>query len=94
MPREKKSVEAALKAKGFQAKEGDHHYFVYWTVEGKKTPVFTKTSHGPKPKDISDNLLSLMAHQCRLTKPKFLELVDCPMSREKYEEALQEAEVL
>ena len=39
-------------------------------------------------KDIPDNILGQMARQCLLTKPEFLRLVDCPMSRDEYEERL------
>jgi len=85
MPREKRQVESSLKAKGFEPKEGDHHYFYYRTVEGKKTTAFTFTSHTRKEKTISDELLSKMAKQCRLTKQDFLKLVDCPLDRDGYE---------
>ena len=90
MPRAKDTVESALEAKGFERKEGDHHYFVYVTKEGKKTTAKTKTSHTRKMKDIDDNLLSQMAKQCKLTKANFLKLVDCPLSRDDYEEMLRQ----
>jgi hypothetical protein len=41
-------------------------------------------------KDVPDNLLSQMAVQCKLTRQQFLNLVDCPMSRDGYEAALVE----
>ena len=85
MPRNKQDVEQSLKRKGFMRKEGDHHYFVYHTMSGLKTAIFTKTSHTPKMRDIPDNLLGQMARQCRLSKSEFLDLVDCPLSREVYE---------
>ncbi len=85
MPRNKQDVEQSLKRKGFMRKEGDHHYFVYHTMSGLKTAIFTKTSHTPKMRDIPDNLLGQMARQCRLSKSEFLDLVDCPLSREEYE---------
>lgn len=85
MPRNKQDVEQSLKRKGFMRKEGDHHYFVYHTMSGLKTAIFTKTSHTPKMRNIPDNLLGQMARQCRLSKSEFLDLVDCPLSREEYE---------
>ena len=88
MPREKRQIEASLTAKGFERKEGDHHFYSYRTTAGKKTRVFTKTSHTPSMKTIADELLSRMAQQCQLTKQQFLELVDCPMTREGYEQIL------
>ena len=86
MPRSRKDVESALKSKGFHQAESHHHFFIYFTKKGKKTLAKTKTSHGMK--DISDDLLSQMAKQCKLTKSQFLELVDCPMNRDEFEEAL------
>jgi hypothetical protein len=88
MPRKKSTVEASLKSKGFEQIEGDHHYFLYVTMDGKRTSIRTKTSHTPKMKEIPDNLLSQMAKQCQLSRPEFLRLVDCPLDREGYEEIL------
>ena len=36
MPRPKSKVESGLLKKGFQESEGDHHYFIYFTQDGKK----------------------------------------------------------
>ena len=94
MPRDKKQIESSLLVKGFEQKEGDHHFFSYRSYAGKKTAVFTKTSHTPKMKSISDELLSQMARQCKLTKQQFLELVDCPMNRDRYELILAAKELL
>ena len=90
MPREKKDVEAALEGKGFQRGEGDHHYFIYWSLSGKKTMAKTKTSHG-SGRDITDDLLSRMARQCGVTKPNFLKFVDCSLERPEYETLLKRA---
>lgn len=75
--------------KGFHQKEGDHHYFIFRTAEGKKTAVFTKTSHGTGYRTIGDPLLGQMAKQCKLTKARFLELVDCTLTGEAYEAFLE-----
>ena len=90
MPRQKRDIEAALTAKGFLPGGGDHNFFVYVTRDGKKTRARTKTSHTARMKDVPDPLLSEMAKQCKLTKAQFLDLVDCPMSRDGYETALRE----
>ena len=94
MPRKKAQVETALKSKGFEQREGDHHFFVYVTTEGKKNTVRTKTSHTPKMKDIPDNLLSQMAKQCQLSKNDFLRLLDCPLNREGYEGILRGKKII
>jgi predicted RNA binding protein YcfA (HicA-like mRNA interferase family) len=86
--RARRDVEAALKKKGFQQGDGDHHWFVFWTADGKKTTIRTKTSHG-STKDLGDGLLKEMARQTRVSKIQFLELIDCPMRREQYQGLLQ-----
>ena len=91
MPRKQKVVEAALQGKGFQESGGDHRYFHYYSKAGKKTAVFTKTSHGNS--ELNDFLLGCMAKQCRLTRQKFELLVDCPLDRDSYEALLVEAGV-
>jgi len=88
MPRRKDDIERGLLHKGFAKGEGDHRYFTYHNLKGEKTAVFTKTSHSPKMRDIPDGLLGLMAKQCRLSKGDFLNLIDCPLSREDYEKRL------
>jgi len=45
-------------------------------------------------KDVSDPLLGEMAKQCRLPKAKFLDLVDCPMDRNRYEAELRAQGIL
>jgi hypothetical protein len=89
MPRPKAKVISALKTKGFVEEPGDHIILVYYTASGKKTTARTMTSHSPKMKDISDPLITQMARQCKLSKSDFLALVDCPMTREKFEQALE-----
>ena len=85
MPRKKTDVERGLVNKGFVQSEGDHHFFVYYTIDGRKSEAHTKTSHTQKMKEIPDNLLGAMARQCCLKRSQFLDLVDCPLSREEFE---------
>ena len=85
--RAKRDVEAALTKKGFRKDQGDHHWFVYWTDDGLKTTIRTKTTHG-STKDLGDGLLKEMARQARISKGRFLDLVDCPLTREQYEAVL------
>ena len=89
MPKSKLEVEAALAGKGFVQEDNDHHFFVYWSIEGKQTRARTKTSHTKKMKQIGDGLLTEMARQCKLNKTEFTKLVDCPMSRAEYEDVLR-----
>ena len=86
-PRKRRDVEAGLLTKGFQPKEGDHHFFTYHRLtDDKKTSVFTKTSHSDP--EIDDYLIGKMAKQCRLSRKDFLLLVDCPLERTEYEQKL------
>jgi hypothetical protein len=87
MPKSAKTVGASLLQKGFHSHGGDHiHYSLY--VDGVKTIVRTKISHGEK--EIDDNLLSLMARQVKLNKKQFADLIDCPLSHEQYVKHLRE----
>lgn len=87
-PRKREEVEKQLQRKGFRLTETDHHKLIYYTIAGYKTRVWTKTSRGSSHKDISESNLSHMAKQCFLSKPDFIALLECPLSREKYEEHL------
>ena len=82
------AVESALQAKGFRRRESHHSYFVYYTEEGRKTPIRTKTSHGKSGADIPNSLFGRMAKQCKLRTAEFRALVDCSLSQADYEELL------
>lgn len=84
----RRDLESALLRKGFRCSNNDHRKFVYYSCNGKKTSVWTKTSRGSKHKSISESNLRKMARQCRLDYQDFLRLVECPMSRDEFEELL------
>lgn len=86
MPRKQNEVERSLLAKGFRSRDGDHNYFHYYSKAGKKTAVFTKTSHGSR--EIDDSLLARMTRQCKLSRSDFDRLIDCPLDRDSYEAKL------
>ena len=86
MPRKQSDVHKSLWAKGFRSKDGDHNYFHYYSKAGKKTVVFTKTSHGSR--EIDDSLLARMTKQCKLSRSDFDRLIDCPLDRDSYEAKL------
>lgn len=85
----RRKVKATLEDKGFRKRERDHTFFIYFTENGEKTPVLTKMSHGSNHREISDEFVSRMAKQCKLTTKEFTQLVECPLSREEYEEKLK-----
>ncbi|WP_018408464.1 hypothetical protein [Methylocystis rosea] len=86
MTRERDHIDAALQRKGFEKDSGDHFYYIYWNLAGKKTIRKTKMSHGSSHRTIGDPLLGQMAKQIGLTKKDFLRMVDCTVDRAEYEE--------
>lgn len=78
-------IDKALKKKGFEASNKDHHFY-YYMNNGKKTNIFTKTSHSSD--EIGDGLIKKMADQVRLEKNEFKELIQCTLSGEKYKQIL------
>ena len=92
MPRAKRMVEAALQSKGFRLEQSHHRFFIYYTQQGEKTAVRTRTSQGGT--ELDDYLLSQMAKQCHLPKGAFLELVDCTLDQPGYEKRLSESDAL
>ena len=85
MTRERDAIDKALQLKGFEKEIGDHFYYIYWNLSGKKTMKRTKMSHGSSHKTIGDSLLGQMARQVGLTKKSFLELIDCTLDQPGYE---------
>lgn len=83
--RKVKEIESSLGKKGFELKQTHHRMYTLF-VEGKRTSIRTRISHGLKEYD--DHLLGQMAKQVKLTKEQLLELIDCPMSEEQYRKIL------
>jgi predicted transcriptional regulator len=88
MDLDKARIEKSLTKKGFIKRDNDHRYFIYETIDGERTEISTKTSHGSS-KSIGDSLIAEMAKQCRLKKEEFLGLINCPLNRKKYEDILR-----
>ena len=89
MQKTRQQIMTSLGKKGFIQKDyKDHYYFTYYTKDGKKTNIFTKLSRGTHYKSINDSLLNPMARQCKLDKSDFINLIDCPLSRDDYENKL------
>lgn len=77
-----RKVQKALVKKGFAlVKDGDHRRFIL--MNGKrKTTIRTKMSHNLQ--DVGDVLIGLMADQLKISRQKFLNLVECTLSEEGY----------
>ncbi len=84
--RKAKKIEKNLLKKGFKKRDGKKHsLYVFHYSDGTKTGMKTIMSHKTPGRDIGDTLLSSMAKQVGLTLEQFLNLVDCPLSRDAYE---------
>lgn len=80
-PRKTKAIRAALLKKGFIA-DDTHHEMFWLIIDGKKTSVRTRISHGAK--EYGDELLALVARQVGLSKQELYRLIDCPMDGGKF----------
>ncbi len=80
---ERDDIRAALLRKGFREKANDHWFF-YLYVDGKKTAVFTRLSHGSKYKTYSDDLVHKVAQQIGLLKDEFLKFVECTINHTQH----------
>jgi hypothetical protein len=93
MQLDKRKVERAICSKGFRIDNYHHHFFIYYTIDGLRTKIRTHTSHGSRG-GINDYLAGRMAKQCRLDKPQFLDLVNCPLKQDEYEKILRERKII
>ncbi|WP_320816211.1 hypothetical protein [Flavobacterium sp.] len=90
MTLDKKKILKNLIKKGFTDNTNrsvDHKYLEYH--HNGKLIAYTKLSHGSK-KEIDNYLIIQMAKQCQISKNDFVDLVNCPLSAEKYLEKLIE----
>jgi hypothetical protein len=79
--RKAREIKDSLIKKGFISVQRDHTYlFLY--VDGRKSSIHTKISHGIK--EYGDNLLSLMSRQLHLSTKQLDDLLDCPLSYDDY----------
>lgn len=85
--RKANKVESSLKRKGFHQEPGKHKFFVLY-VGDKKTSINTHTSHCGQ--EIDDYLINCMRKQLYLSKSQFLDLIDCPLSKDEYLSILRE----
>ena len=78
-----KDLESALLSKGFQEALGRRrHRFFHFHHEGKKTDLFTHTSHGEK--DFDEFLLNKRKKQMRLSKKQMIDFIECKFTDEMY----------
>ncbi len=82
-----------LLKKGFieSTKKAPDHKRLELYVDGKFV-TSTKFSHNND--DIRDPLIKLMSQQCKLSKNEFVDLANCPLSKEEYLEILKSKDLL
>jgi hypothetical protein len=84
-PKKTREIATNLQRKGFHKIQRNHtFYFLY--VNGKKTSVRTKISHGAE--EYPASLLKQMAKQLFLSSTEFDDLITCPLTYEKLVEIL------
>jgi len=77
-----KVVDTNLQKKGFVRNEKSDHIRYILYVNGVKTVISTKISHGEK--EIGDPLIAHMSNQLLLSKSDFVDLVSCKIDGEQY----------
>ena len=82
MTRKVKEIDFALTRKGFHDEKAQHHVMYWLYVNGRKTSVRTRISHGEV--EIGTGLLGRMARELRVSKAEFLQLVSCKITGEVY----------
>ncbi len=85
-----RKIKNALKKKGFKERRDSDHIYYRLYRDGKRTKTWTRVSHGSGGKEIGNPLLNDMAKQLGITKSEFMDLIECPLSKEGYIEKLDE----
>jgi hypothetical protein len=85
----RKTSKALLK-KGFLLADKDHHYYEFW--HDNKMVARTHMSHNDQ--EIDNWLIGQMKRQCHLEKKDFIDLINCPLSKDAYVDKLREAGII
>lgn len=75
-------IKKNLQKKGFVMDTDGSHIFFYYYYNGCKTGISTHISHGDK--EIGDPLIKEMKNETRLSKEEFIDLVQCPLTKDMY----------
>jgi len=82
-----RQISKALPKKGFRKSQGDHHWY-YLYVNGEKTNIRTKISHGNK--DYTGDLWSCLRKQLKLSNDDLDNMLACHIGHDRYVEILVE----
>lgn len=86
-----KAVKGALQSKGFEVGNGDH-VFLFLMVDGRRTPIRTKVSHGRKV--YTDALWKCLKDQLKMDNVQLDGFIKCTFSYDDYLSALREKSLL
>ena len=86
-----KDVSQALQNKGFE-ESNSHHKFLYLYIDGKRTMIKTRVSHGRK--DYTDMLWGQLKKQLHLDNKQLDTLLACHMDHDEYVQVLKDGNVL
>jgi len=85
---ETREIRSNLRKKGFEESLSGDHVYLHYYVQGKKSSIFTKISHGRR--EVGDSLIGPMAKQLRLSKNDFVEFAKCRITQEQYNEIVKD----
>ncbi len=78
----------AIEKKGFM-RDNCHHNMFWYYLDGKKTSIRTRTSHGEN--EFNDSLMSERRKQIGLaSKQQMIDLIECPLTSDKLKQILIE----
>jgi len=88
-----RKIDSGLRRKGFIKEQGKKHTFYILVVEGKKTLIRTKLSHGSK--EYNNYLLSKICSQLKFDKKEeLIDFINCPKTLEEYVSMLKDKSIL
>lgn len=93
MPIKTRKIDSALISKGFVKNEKKKHIFYFLYIDGKKTQIRTKLSHGSN--EYNDSLLSAIRKQLKFNnKEELEEFIECTKSLEQYIKRLESKSII
>lgn len=95
MPFTARDVIRALRKKGFVEERCGHHIYLHHYHDGRASGAYTYVSHGADSDDLGPAIVRAMRSQLKLeTNREVTELVNCPMTQDRYTELLVERGVI
>jgi len=91
---DRRKIENNLLLKGF-IRDDSHHRYFHHEYNGKRTGIYTFTSHGSEYKTYGLSLLKKMKIQLKLDRIQDVcDLFNCPLSGEDYNQKLIDKGIL